>query len=68
MTLHRDGLYVGGRDGFLRLLDVSSPNEISILGSQAVGVPITTITFDPKFETLAVGSPQGQFREQRTLT
>ena len=57
MALHKDGLYVGGKDGILRLLDVSSPTEISVLGSQPIGAPISTLTFDSDFTSLVVGSP-----------
>ena len=58
MALHRDGLYVGGVDGVLRLLHVSSPDVgVAVLSSRTIGVPIVTLAFDADFAQLAVGSP-----------
>ena len=62
MALHREGLYVGGEDGVLRLLDISSSSsECAVLSTQAVGAPISTLTFDADFARLAIGSPHALF-------
>lgn len=58
IALHQRGLYIGGKDGVIRLLDVSG-DEVSILGEMKIGMPITSMCFNSKYQNLAWGSPEG---------
>ncbi|KAK3096042.1 hypothetical protein FSP39_022384 [Pinctada imbricata] len=58
VALHRKGLFVGGQDGVLRLIDVRR-EEFSVLEQVTVGAPITSMSFSPSYRRIALGSVNG---------
>lgn len=58
IVLHRKGLYAGGQDGVLRLIDIKS-EDCKIIEQRAVGKPISSLTFSPSYKHMVIGSIQG---------
>lgn len=58
LGLHKRGLYCGGKDGVLRMIDLKS-RDASVLEHCVVGYPINAITFSPSYRHLALGSTMG---------
>ncbi|BFY97723.1 hypothetical protein BsWGS_00763 [Bradybaena similaris] len=58
MDFHQNGLYIAGKDGFIRLLDVTS-EKIILKEEIYVNFPVTSIAFSPNYQILAWGSPEG---------
>ncbi|XP_071946948.1 cilia- and flagella-associated protein 43-like [Antedon mediterranea] len=58
MTLHRDGLFVGGEDGMLRCLDISG-SVVQVSDSCPIDSPITSLSWSPTYSKLAIGSSKG---------
>lgn len=55
IALHQDGLFVGGDDGVLRCLDVTS-STVQVVESFLVGAPISSLDWSLFFNVLAIGS------------
>ncbi|CAL1546993.1 unnamed protein product [Lymnaea stagnalis] len=58
MVLHSSGLFTAGKDGFIRLLDISK-DEVSIIEEIPVKYPVSTLNFNYSYQHLAWGSPKG---------
>ncbi|PIK58588.1 putative WD repeat-containing protein 96-like [Apostichopus japonicus] len=58
IALHQDGLFVGGDDGVLRCLDVTS-STVQVVESFLVGAPISSLDWSLFFNVLAIGSSKG---------
>ncbi|KAH9492451.1 Cilia- and flagella-associated protein 43, partial [Bulinus truncatus] len=55
---HVMGLYAAGKDGVIRLLEVSR-EEISLIKEIKVEYPVSSMTFSTNYQSLAWGSPKG---------
>ncbi|XP_076101518.1 cilia- and flagella-associated protein 43-like isoform X8 [Mytilus galloprovincialis] len=58
IVLHKRGLYVGGQDGMLRLIDTKS-EDCRVLEQCNINHPIKSLSFPPSYRRLAIGSCQG---------
>ncbi|XP_063433249.1 cilia- and flagella-associated protein 43-like isoform X6 [Mytilus trossulus] len=58
IVLHKRGLYVGGQDGMLRLIDTKS-EDCRVLEQCNINHPITSLSFPPSYRHLAIGSCEG---------
>ncbi|KAK0070099.1 cilia- and flagella-associated protein 43 [Biomphalaria pfeifferi] len=58
LAFHSIGLYAAGKDGVIRLFDVSK-DELSLIEEIKVNYPVTTLTFSTNYSSLAWGSPEG---------
>ncbi|ESO90244.1 hypothetical protein LOTGIDRAFT_233795 [Lottia gigantea] len=58
LGLHRKGLYAAGEDGVLRLIDIKG-NEFRILEHCVIGEPVTSMSFNPSYKNIVLGSSQG---------
>lgn len=57
IALHRRGLYAGGQDGVLRLIEIKT-EDCKVLEKCSIGQPITSLGFSPSYRHLAIGSSQ----------
>ncbi|VDI25935.1 Hypothetical predicted protein [Mytilus galloprovincialis] len=58
IVLHKRGLYVGGQDGMLRLIDTKS-EDCRVLEQCNINHPIKSLSFPPSYRRLAIGSCEG---------
>lgn len=58
IVLHKRGLYVGGQDGMLRLIDTKS-EDCRVIEQCNINQPITSLSFPPSYRRLAIGSCEG---------
>ncbi|CAG2236908.1 CFAP43 [Mytilus edulis] len=58
IVLHKRGLYVGGQDGMLRLIDTKS-EDCRVLEQCNINHPIISLSFPPSYRRLAIGSCEG---------
>ncbi|XP_013386289.1 cilia- and flagella-associated protein 43 isoform X2 [Lingula anatina] len=58
MALHKTGLFAGGLDGTLRKLEVKGDN-VKVVETTPVGLPISSMSFSSTFNKLALGSSRG---------
>ncbi|XP_005104481.2 cilia- and flagella-associated protein 43 [Aplysia californica] len=64
IALHQAGLYAAGKDGVIRLLDVTG-EEVSLQEEVNVDVPVSAISFNSKYQNLAWGSPEGKIQSYK---
>ncbi|KAK3771256.1 hypothetical protein RRG08_024335 [Elysia crispata] len=72
IACHANGLYAGGKDGVVRLLNIGS-EEVSLIHKIDVQAPITSLAFSPNYQIIAWGSPEGLIQclnctEEKSLT
>ena len=58
LALHKKGLFAAGHDGVVRKLDLAEiiKDNVKVVDVHALGVPVTSLTFNTLFNKLAVGS------------
>ncbi|XP_055758385.1 cilia- and flagella-associated protein 43 isoform X1 [Salvelinus fontinalis] len=66
LALHKDGLFVSGKENVLRCLKIKG-NQVEVTQTWTLEEPATTIIFSPDYETLLLASSTGRiYRYKRS--